>query len=610
MLALMLVARVVCSAPMWEAGELHYPQDQSEVSAFINTQSNAQLQTVLCARNLGYSYRFTLLLPKTCDNDLVIQVGVSSDTLSSKVYAEVSGNSIEFQINHDLIISLTDSPVLTFEFDKDDAEYLGLPATLQIPMTGSDLTIRKVASECTALCLNQDYKCNKPLVSAILWPPEGFKKESVDVDYDALCTEVKDSHYEFKASGACKVALDRFYRRVGVGPLSFISAAFRGRSDDADTHYEKYRRLWDEAVELTPGGLVSQDVRADDEEWYLMLYSLIGRHTVTQYSKSYFDILKLQGDPTTFIYDTDNRYELETLKYTAVLSRRVHASLNAQRLIADALKEWNEFYHEFAAALPQVREAQALRPLVYRTMLMRIWRLAGKPAGVNLRPEYAFVQGSNGRNVSGEYLEAVCSFFDGENGYEYFYGSPECVRGVASDLRQNGLRIPEIENVYITWDRFAAAWQESPFYADTADDAVGAETRSKLSFMLLTLYKIYGFGDYFLTRQCISSHDADICAFELEKAFATYEHELENRDYAIAQVDEEGAATLEQVSALWMEFYNSLCVYVDVLAERGQIPQWRASLVKSTALVQQTNALLNLNYDREELPDESLEDLD
>lgn len=377
--ALIVLLAFVCgkafaAGPMWEAGELHYPQDQSEVSAFINTKSNSQLQTVLCAKNTGYAYRFTLLLPKVCDNDIVIEVWVKSDTIKTKVYAEVSGNSLEFQVDQDLIISLTDSPQLTFEFDKDDAQYLALPQVLDVPMTGSDLTMRKVASECTALCINNSYQCSKPLVSSILWPSGGFKRESTDINYDALCTNVKGNNFVFLPnSESCRFALDRFYAHAGQGPLSFLDDIFNSKN----SHFASYERLWNEALALVPGSSVMQDTRADGREWYLMLYSLIGSRTVSAFPQSYINIKNHEGDPTTFIYDTDSRYELETLKYSSVLLRRVHGSLAAQTKIEEALKEWSEFYREFSSALPSIRQAQALRPLIYRTMLLRIWRMAG-----------------------------------------------------------------------------------------------------------------------------------------------------------------------------------------------------------------------------------------
>lgn len=607
--ALIILLAFVCgkafaAGPMWEAGELHYPQDQSEVSAFINTKSNSQLQTVLCAKNTGYAYRFTLLLPKVCDNDIVIEVWVKSDTIKSRVYAEVSGNSLEFQVDQDLIISLTDSPQLTFEFEKDDAQYLGVPEILDVPMTGSDLTMRKVASECTALCINNSYQCSKPLVSSILWPVGGFKRESSDINYDALCTKVKGNNFVFLPnSESCRFALDRFFAHAGQGPLSFLDDIFNSKN----SHFASYERLWNEAVSLVPGAGVLQDTRADASEWYLMLYSLIGSRSVSAFPQSYINIKNHEGDPTTFIYDTDSRYELETLKYSSVLLRRAQSSLSAQTKIEAALKEWSEFYREFSSSLPSIREAQALRPLIYRTMLLRIWRLAGMPEGVSFKHENAFVQGTNGKLSTDDHLEAVCSFFDGENGSEFFYGSDECIRGVKADLGSFGLKNDQYFAVIKAWDEFSQAWMSSDFYSDSVEDAVGVNPRSKLVLSLLSLYRTYGFGDYFLLRQCIASRDKDICDFENAHGLKTYETELETRLKAISLVSEQDANTLANLSKLWRNYYDALCEYVDTLQSTSAIAQWRASFVKGTALLIQTSALLNLNYDHEELPDESLE---
>lgn len=595
----------VYAAPMWEAGELNYSDDESEVSAFVNTEHNTQLQTVLCAKNAGYSYRFTLLLPTTVNNDIVMQVGVKSDTLNSKVYAEASGNSLEFQIDQALIISLRDSPLLEFSFTPQDAKLLGLPEKLSVPMTGSDLTMRKVASECTALCLTKDFSCDKPLISSLLWPQSGFSKYPGKSDLETLCTDFKNGHFRYNNSSGCRFALDRFYSRQGIGPLSFLDRVFNSKG----SHFERYTTLWNEAVAQS-GSEISDETKADGREWYLSLYALSGGRKVRQFPQSYFDIINLNGDPTTFLYDTDNRYELEQLKYTSVLSRRFHASIKTVSTFEEALKEWGEFYREFCSSLPSTREAQALRPLVYRTMLLRVWHIAGMPEGVILKQKNAFAQGTNGHTVSGEYLESVCSFFDGEGGSEYFYASDSCVKGVAADLRVGGLRNPYLDDVVAKWDAFSKAWRDSSFFNDNVDDAVGTTPRAKLTLSLLSLYKIYGFGDYFLMRQCIASRDADICSYENSRYYRNYEQELSNRLDSIGQVSGSDTAELAKVNDLWKQYYDALCAYTDQLEHSGVIPSWRASLVKGMAVVQQTNALLNLSYDREELPDESIENVD
>lgn len=600
-------AALTCAAaPMWEAGELKYSDDEAEVSAFINTERDTQVQTVLCAKNTGYSYRFTLLLPQSFNNDFVIQAGVKSDTLNSKVYAEVSGNSLEFQIDQALIISLRDSPMLEFTFSKQDAKLLGLPEKLSVPMTGSDLTMRKVASECTALCLTKDYSCDKPLISSLLWPQGGFAKYPGKDDLETLCTDFRDGHFVFNNSAGCRFGLDRFYSRQGMGPLSFLDGIFNAKG----SHFARYTTLWNAAAEQAAGEVPGENVKADGREWYLSLYALAGGRKVRQYPQSYFEIMNLEGDPTTFLYDTDNRYELEQLKYTSVLARRYSSSVKAASTFEEALKEWSEFYREFCSALPQVREAQALRPVIYRTMLLRIWHLAGMPAGVILKQKNAFRQGTGGKTVTGEYLESVCSFFDGEGGSEYFYASDQCVKGVFADLGGNGFKTLGLDGVVSKWDAFAKAWRESSFFNDNVDDAVGTAPRAKLTLSLLSLYKIYGFGDYFLMRQCIASRDPDICAYENTRYYRTYEQELANRLESITAVSPKDASELSKANELWKQYYDALCSYVDTLERSGLIPAWRASLVKGMAAVQQTNALLNLNYDREELPDESLENVD
>ena len=134
--------------------------------------------------------------------------------------------------------------------------------------------------------------------------------------------------------------------------------------------------------------------------------------------------------------------------------------------------------------------------------------------------------------------------------------------------------------------------------------------RSKLSLTLLSLYKIYGFGDYFLQRQCVASRDPDICDYENAHNRRTYESELETRLAAIGQVSEQDAQLLRFLSQLWGKFYDALYVYTEKLKEQGIISSWRASFVRGIALQIQTGALLNLNYDHDEFSDESLEDAD
>ena len=48
----------------------------------------------------------------------------------------------------------------------------------------------------------------------------------------------------------------------------------------------------------------------NDFDYYLALFSLFSDTPISQYPQSYYDILKLREDPSSFIYAIDNRYEL------------------------------------------------------------------------------------------------------------------------------------------------------------------------------------------------------------------------------------------------------------------------------------------------------------
>lgn len=593
------------ASSMWEIGELNYPTGESEVSAFINTKGKTQLQTVMCTRQLRYDHRFTLLLDNPSPSDMVIQVKVNSDSLDTIAYGEVQGNSIDFQVDENLLTDLPDSSFLTFTFDKSDADYLGLPEKFEVPMVSADLTLRKVASECTALCLNNGFSCSQRLLSSILWPREKYYDKNFDKDVDSLCTRVsKAGTRRFNLTSGCKFALDRFYKQNGTGFLSFLNALFNGD----DSLYERYMKKWNEAVNLSHSGAVNSDFYANGEEWYLTLYALISKKHISSFTNSYYEIKNSQSDPTTLVYDIDNRYEMEELKYMSVLLRRLKSSLQSKEAVEQALKAWAEFYRELQAILPNMKQAQALRPVIYRTILMRIWRLAGKPRGIILRPENEFRQGTDNKTITEDFLEKTCSFFDGANGEEFYFSSNDCVKGIYAGLRGEGLKTENFKAVEEAWDVFAKAWNSSVFFTDSIDDAVGENPRSNLGLALISLYREYGFGDYFLMRQCISSKDDDICDYEANKAYGVYSQELDNRLDAIVLVSADDAKTLADLNALWQDYYFKLSNYVDDLVKRGKILPWRAGFVKGTAIVVQTNALLSFPYDREELPDESLED--
>ena len=599
-----LCIKTTSAALMWEIGELNYPSGESEVSAFINTQGQTQLQTVLCTRNLRYDHRFTLLLNTSSPSDMVIQAKLNSDGLESTAYGEVQGNAIDFQIEEEILTDLPDSSHLEFNFDEIDANYLGLPQKLVVPMLAADLSIRHVASECTVLCLNNGFSCSQRLLSAILWPRDFFSKAQASDDAYSLCTQqTKSGSRRFNLTAGCKFVLDRFYRHEGNGPLSFLNNLFNGEN----SLYEQYQRDWNNAVNQSHQGALSPDIYAHGEEWYLLLYALVSNKHISNFTNSYYEIKNSRSDPTTLVYDIDNRYELETLKYTAVLLNRFKSSLQTKDALDKALKSWFDFYRELQTILPLINQAQALRPIIYKTMLTRIWKLAGKPQGIVLDPKKAFRQGSENKTITGDYLEKTCAFFDGANGEEFYFASDDCIKGIYASLRGEGLKSDDFDALVESWDAFAKMWNASIFFSDNIDDAVGEHPRSNLGLALISLFREYGFGDYFLMRQCLSSQDDDICKYESKKAYDIYVQELQNRIDAIAEVSAEDAKTLRQLDKLWQNYYKNLSIYVDNLVKRGKVLPWRAGFVKGMAIVAQTNALLNFPYDREELPDESLE---
>ncbi|MCR5536263.1 MAG: hypothetical protein K6F05_02510 [Succinivibrio sp.] len=598
-LAGLMTCQSLSAALMWEVGSLTYPNGESEVSAFVNLPHDLQLQTVLCTKSSDHSYRFTLLLPKMSPSDMVIQVQLQADVLSTSVYGEISGNSLELQLDHDLFISLPDSTNLTFIFPKEVAGFLGIPEKLEVPMSGIDTSLRKVASECTLMCLDDGYQCQQSLVSAFLWPRD-FYKSKRDFQLDSLCTEkTLSGNAKFRLSDSCRLALDRFYLGEGSGALSFLYALFH----DEKSSYTKYKKQWNAFVRRVPSGPFSDELYINEQEWYLLLFSLISNHHIIEFPNSFYDIRNSVNDPTTLVYDVDSRYEIEALKYNAVLYRRLQNSLTTQRAADEALKSWADFYREFVQMLPNIRQAQALRPIIYRLMLMRLWYVAGMPQGITLTPEKSFRQGTNGKPVTDEPLERSCALFDGISGDEFYYASDDCVRAVSNEMRNSGLKTESYFKVAEAWQSFATSWQSSQFYSDSLDDAVGEHAQSNLALAMLSLVRSYGFGDYFLMRECISSEDPDICSYEAELAYASYEQELEHRMRAISAVSAEDARQLRALCMQWKNYYDTLRAYLGELVEQGKISPWRAGFVQGVAAVVQSNALLNISYSKEEIID-------
>lgn len=662
----------------WEAGRLDYVYGGSEVAAFVNTPEQIQLQLVLCAHNEAAPYRLTVLLPHNPAASGIIPVKLQVDGVTTPVYAEIVGNSLEFQVGTNFLITLPDSPTFVMEFTKEDAAYLKIPRQVQFPMERAALALEQVAKSCTILCQSQDFSCHQPLIAGILWPRSGFntvatlaalqryqQQDAVAakaqgqqdtaqsatttttpdtteqaytsplevIDLDALCLrwpqdstlntangknsrwqkqllnerrsmvsglvssiQAQESMPSFVLTQKCRAALDQVYERTGKDALSFLHELFYQPSG----HYQQYMRLWNGVViDTAHWELLQPEPQIKDFDYYLALFSLFSNTAITQYPQSYYDILKSREDPSSFIYGIENRYELETVKYYAVLARRINSSLSLKRNVSKALMAWGEFYQEFTMALPPIAKAQALRPVIYRQMLMRIWRLAGYPETLHLRPENSFVHGSEGKTTTNELLEARCSVFEGNNGDQFFFASPACVQAISLDLRNLGLSGAPLQEVVKRWDEFATAWQQSVFYLPNDEDVIGEHPRSGLALALLSIYKTYGFGDYFLLRKCLSSRDSDICAYDADLNYDVYQSELRKTIAALSTVSGKDARSLSDLNKLWSRYYESLCAYTNGLAQAGKIEAWRALFVQAVASTLQSETVLNAMFARQ-----------
>lgn len=601
LLLFLLINSSASLSNMWEAGELTYKNGSTEISAFVNTKENTQLQSVLCSKNSLDNYRFTLLLPMKVQSDSVIKVKVSTDDTEVEQYAEVSSNSIDLQIDENLLLTIPYSAKLQLIFNQEDAEYLGLPRVLDVSMKGAELALKNVASQCTALCLNNGYSCNKSLLSSILWPANTFKGFDIE-NIDDLCTkQTRPDVYRFNLTKKCKAQLDRFYNRNGVGPLSFIDQLFNGKN----SAYKKYEQSWKDTVDLSP--IAAEDMKGYElNDWYILLYSLVGNRHIREFPNSFYAISNHKGDPTTLVYDIDNRYEMELLKYSSVLYRRMNSSINAKNSVTKTLKLWSDFYRQLTQMLPNIHQAQAVRPIIYKSMLMRIWNLAGRPTGVKFYSKNMFRHGTNGKTITDDILEKQCSLFEGSNGEQFFYASSDCVKAVADIMRTSPLNTVLYKEVEAKWDNYAKAWMSSPFYNDSIDDAIGENKRANLTLVTLSLFKEYGFGDYFQIRECLSSRDSDICSYESNKFYSTYTKEFNYRLDSISNVSADDANKLNELNNLYLEYYHALDVYLEALVASNSIQMWRADFIKSLASIIQTNAMLNFPYAREELPDISL----
>lgn len=718
-----LAAVPAWSANSWEAGRLDYAHGGSEVAAFVNAQEKIQLQVVLCSQNQPTPYRMSVLIPNANKASGIIPVKLDVDGTSTHVYAEIIGNSMEFQVGTSFLITLPDSPTFTMSFKEDDAKYLSIPKELVFPMDRANVVLSEIAKSCAILEEQQNFTISRPLISGILWPRGGFnhkdlhssdssldrlslteqaKKNGLNVieqsdsdrrwvdpnwnpdivpsapevkaryiDVDSVCLKhphsnlnavnrsarrsdastsiatssstgvnsasaksasgsstsansagassngvkrsghvdnmvnglvstihMQDDMPSFVLSDKCKHALDTVYEEQGKDALSFLPSLFR----DPTGPYQRYLMLWNTVLSDTARmDFKSPDITIDEYDYYLTLFSLFSDTKITQYPQSYYDILKLSDDPSTFIYAMDNRYELETIKYSSVLNRRLTGFVSPKRNAKEALRSWNQFYQDLSLALPPISKAQALRPVLYRQMLMRFWRLAGYPDSLHLRPEYSFVQGSKGKTTTHEPLEKKCAIFEGSDGDEFFYASDDCIRGISSDLRSIGYVNEDYQQVLSTWESFSKAWTSSKFYHQSEQYTTGEHIRTGIGITMLSMFKNYGFGDYFLLRKCISSRDSDICAYEADKYFDSYDSDFRKTVATVAEVSGEDARSLKRLNELWLSYYDSLSTYASNLVKRGRMESWRAEFVKGVAVTAQAESLIStLFYSRGE----------
>lgn len=409
----------------------------------------------------------------------------------------------------------------------------------------------------------------------------------------------------FVLSEQCRLALDQVYARTGHEALSYLRELFL----QPEGNYQRYAQRWisvmEDAVRLDfekPQIARARVERAaqlmQDYDYYLALYTLFssGLSYLTQYPQSYYDLTQWGKDPSTFLYAMDNRYELETVKYASVLVRRLTGFITPRRNVEEALSAWWSFYQELCVLLPPLARAQSIRPVVYRQMLMRLWQQAGYPEGLHLRPEYAYVQGRHGKIATGESLEAKCSMFEGSSNDQFFFASPECEAIISTDMRLLGYYNEDLRQVWRRWHEYLDAWQRSPFAHHQGSGSAGVNLESNLPLTLLSLYKSYGFGDYYLLRKCISSRDSDICAYETFKNKESYQSDLRKSIATLSKISRREAKSLSELDRLWQRYYESLCTFTDNLVARGMLSPWRAPFVQGVAVTAQAEAMINGLY--------------
>ena len=406
----------------------------------------------------------------------------------------------------------------------------------------------------------------------------------------------------FVLSEQCRLALDQVYARTGHEALSYLRELFLQPGGSYQRYAQRWISVMEDAVRLDfekPQIARARVERAaqlmQDYDYYLALYTLFssGLSHLTQYPQSYYDLTQRGKDPSTFLYAMDNRYELETVKYASVLVRRLTGFITPRRNVEEALTAWWSFYQELCVLLPPLVRAQSIRPVVYRQMLMRLWQQAGYPEGLHLRPEYAYVQGRNGKIATGESLEAKCSMFEGSTNDQFFFASPECEAIISTDMRLLGYNNEDLRQVWRHWHEYLDAWHRSPFAHNQGSGSAGVNLESNLPLTLLSLYKSYGFGDYYLLRKCISSRDSDICAYETFKNKESYQSDLRKSIATLSKLSRREAKSLSELDRLWQRYYESLCTFTDNLVARGMLSPWRAPFVQGVAVTAQAEAMIN-----------------
>lgn len=410
--------------------------------------------------------------------------------------------------------------------------------------------------------------------------------------YERSVSDMYNLTPSFTLTEKCRRLLDQRYAQDGVWPLHFLPSLFFSKNGD----YQRYAEKWNSLVSAVDPEGKNIEVRVSDEDYYLMLYSLFTDTVIHEYPQSYFDMLNYREEPESFLYAMDNRYDLETVKYYAVLDRRINHSISLVRTAAACYGIWNDFYQEFSESLPPIPKAGALRPVIYRQMLMRLWRLAGYPEPLHLKPEYAFSRGSGHKTLTGDKLEAECSVFEGLGGDQFFFASEACIKGIDRELTKGSFKSLLLQDVLSSWQQFEEEAQKSGLFIKEDMKTGLSQLRSSLYLPLLTMFNIYGFGDYFLQRSCISTRDKDICSFILRRSIQDYKNECRNVLSELSADGENSAAELSSILKLWDIYFEKLKAYAEEQIALGNTEPWRARMMLGIAVNLHAELLLTLGH--------------